>query len=944
MNKKVFLLLVLALLTVSLAGCGVVESLNSTAGGLREKFAGFKFILVNFIAIAAAMFLLQALLMPTSEANKVQRTALQMAILAIAGIFAFQIRDDYIWKMTVIANFLHLKVLINIAVMTIGILVLKELIPFIRNQFKDNKHGNAIVLIAAVGIGIMVAVSPFKVNDQPVTWEQLGDGRDYPYIWQMSSGVKMKYFLLGNAACNELKGDNWWDGGGKYCYTDFDIISEIRVKNPRYMETIETNPDKTKYRWGILRMPFLGIAVALSLILAWTFAFLKFGPEGGTGKFAQWLLAVYLAISMANEGMGIRPAVQLGEMLLFFLFWQGTKAAGNMKGWHAALLSGYVVNYVAVKTFPEHQMLGWMGRALTGGMFLKAIVPIVLVVILIFTLAAGKGGKLKGLMGKEFGRRLLNWATNTKNKLAEQDNWLGRLTRNFKDFSTRGSEPPAMIKNRYKFFVMTNYLERIQTLLEKGSSAIRLSKVVLPPFEGIVKQYNTRDYVLELYRYRRSGSLLRFNFKSGKVEFEKLNFDHSNEDVLKHHCYFVVDARADGSLETKTPSNRDDLGNWNSLFSYTRVQKVIGNTFWVGSGDQQHTIPESLSTLIAQEFTPGANIVQNMEGKAIGPLEEKDLFGQVTSANNVLRTWNRIWTQLFHIHWMLNMPEGGRNHHTGLIVLPGSYYRTWEIYEDPSTGIKKERLARAEWEQWPFNRGWLEVDVRGYEVFNPAPQSDEEKINKELMKTGWYNDDYPTASEGKKLQQYGELGNGPLKKNGVFVRRFPHFDMNGRKQIIIMPGYFRWAQLNALEWEEFNQKDLRYGAYHPHSLTMKDYSVYFMAHNNKNMPYPADDAEPAYPPQQSNPAYDERAFQRPGYFKTQGRFDPTLAEIDQNNPDPAVTSHGLSEWLTWMLRNQTQPHESQAAAQMWIFANPFAEDRDNFAPMVKGIIKEVKKE
>ncbi|MBU0979756.1 MAG: hypothetical protein KJ709_03045, partial [Nanoarchaeota archaeon] len=448
MNKKAILLI--ALLLLSLTAC---QKISETGSGVAARFGSWKIPLINFVALAVAFVLLQAFAFNVTDQNKARRFATQMAAVVVAGIIAWSLNNTYFWKIAFLENIFHGKVILNIIIVAGGLVVIKELIPPLAARFKERPQFILYILLA-VFVGFMVAMAPFKVNDEKVTWAQLGNGANYPMVWQSSNGIKVKYYLLGDSDCVNYRDDkNHWKGGGKYCYDDSMIVKEIRKKNPNYLKDVTVQPEKDPGRFGVLRFPYLWIAIGLSMILAWTFRFLKFTGDGDQGKFAQYGLAIFLAVSMAHEGMGSKAAVQLSEMLLFFLFWRGTKNAGAVQSEKmSGVLSFILVNYITVKTFPDYAIGGWLAEDMTS------IRSMIFLIIIALAIGGGLGGAANAVLRKhvrtDLGRLFKNIGANIMHKMRRQGGWLGRIFNRWRDPTMYPEEPRLMVSMRYMFFVL----------------------------------------------------------------------------------------------------------------------------------------------------------------------------------------------------------------------------------------------------------------------------------------------------------------------------------------------------------------------------------------------------------------------------------------------------------------------------------------------------------
>ncbi|MBN1156521.1 hypothetical protein JXA85_02830 [Candidatus Woesearchaeota archaeon] len=251
------LLIVLVLIVVA----SFLASAVDVAGGVntvKDKVSNLtsgkiKFIAVNALIVAVIVYAFQKVALSKGASDKNQE-ALYMIIAAAVGIFAgVQYGSTmFFWKIQSVANFLHMKVIINAAVVAAFLLFIKGFVDKKLNIGDDTqaKVGSALIVIV---VAVMVAMNPFSGGK---TWDDpspkgLNKGDLYPYIWEKETVVNIRLLLLGDPQC--------------YSFDDFGVksVGKKEVLSAPNGQTLyfKTN-DKGEKDWMIressIKVPFTG--------------------------------------------------------------------------------------------------------------------------------------------------------------------------------------------------------------------------------------------------------------------------------------------------------------------------------------------------------------------------------------------------------------------------------------------------------------------------------------------------------------------------------------------------------------------------------------------------------------------------------------------------------------------------------------------------------------
>ncbi|MBS3109160.1 hypothetical protein J4227_01370 [Candidatus Woesearchaeota archaeon] len=375
-NAKWAMLLVIAaiaLVSIGLASAQIGDALNSATTGIQGAVAKYKYAGIN-AAIIAALLLAGAALMEVKEDR--YRNMLQLGVVAFAVLLAFMnpdLKANYIWKMGWVSNILHLKVLVNLGLITGFIMVVAQFIPQVKQKM-TGKWGNFGIFAVALLIASTIALGPFT-GGKPY------DEKTYKYIWEQDSLIEIRYYLLGDANCvvQNREGDSLTSG--RYCYTVETLENAQRGVSTSYSPDLTT--ESTNFEgFGILRGRQIFIFIGLSLLV---YFFLTSWKIGTDFKLIQWTIAILAGSAIANNGITVKSAVFFGEVLFGLVIYKGMKAQDTFKdkwAWINILFASLLTEWLADLAFEEYAFTAipfdiiaglFNGQILTGSVILLAL-------------------------------------------------------------------------------------------------------------------------------------------------------------------------------------------------------------------------------------------------------------------------------------------------------------------------------------------------------------------------------------------------------------------------------------------------------------------------------------------------------------------------------------------------------------------------------------------
>jgi len=208
--KVALLFLIVMTLMSYTASAGALENIADFFSNFKEDYGN---LVINFILLGAVLFILQGFI-PEKWVTKEQRPFVLIGLFVLTLFISIKfLKDQFIWGIIsaeggFLGAVLHLKVLVNFAVIIVLMILIKELI--LKGALKVKLEGKAMdtaVWILAIIIGIAVAVNPLKTGDPNNAWEYVIDGPGkYHYIWEKESIVPYRYYFLGDSNCFAFDG------------------------------------------------------------------------------------------------------------------------------------------------------------------------------------------------------------------------------------------------------------------------------------------------------------------------------------------------------------------------------------------------------------------------------------------------------------------------------------------------------------------------------------------------------------------------------------------------------------------------------------------------------------------------------------------------------------------------------------------------------------------
>ncbi|KHO45710.1 MAG: hypothetical protein QS98_C0008G0014 [archaeon GW2011_AR3] len=381
-----------ALVSVSLASAALSDVLTGITSGIQDSAAKYKFSAINGFIIAALAFVAFSFFAKKIEDDKM-RLVVQVILLVFALALAFTnatLKANYIWSQQWAQNLMHLKVIVNLAVITVFIYLVIPLIPKLKEMLQGEKEKFALLVIAFL-FASSIALGPFQGG-------KAYDPNTYKYVWEEQNIVEARLYLLGDGDCytkatdgqaTEAQADQTIVAGlldkmesNRYCYTDETVIAISEGRPYSYSGPVDSEADNFG-GYGILRGKQLFLLIGLGLIFYWFFKTWKIGPEM---PFLTGLVAYLLASSMAHNGIGIGSAIAIGEILFASVIYKGMKDVGTFqKTWINGLLSIWLTLWLGTLMFGDMAYAGPLeglkdiaGAGLSG---IFGIVPMALIAL-----------------------------------------------------------------------------------------------------------------------------------------------------------------------------------------------------------------------------------------------------------------------------------------------------------------------------------------------------------------------------------------------------------------------------------------------------------------------------------------------------------------------------------------------------------------------------------
>jgi len=367
-NMKRWMLAVIfiavALISISAVHASISSSLSSATGSIQNTIGKYKYAGVNALIIAALLFVIVAYF-SKSLTDKTQRTIVQAIVLVFAIAIAFTnplLKADYIWRLPWLSNILHLKVIVNLVVITAFIYFVASMFK-LQDKMGGGQKGQAGLIILGLFVAFTIALAPFQNN-------QNYNDATYKYIWDSANVMEARYYLLGDSACTALPSGTSTDTsqltadqkqsffsaleGGKYCYSETALQNAVNGRSSNAAYTISV--DSSDFGgFGVLRGKQLFIMLGLGLLLYWFLREWKIGTEM---KFVQGLISVLITSSVVHSGtVSVDSAVFFGEALFGLVIYKAMAAQGTFKdklAWLNWFLAAMLTEWIANLAFEKY--------------------------------------------------------------------------------------------------------------------------------------------------------------------------------------------------------------------------------------------------------------------------------------------------------------------------------------------------------------------------------------------------------------------------------------------------------------------------------------------------------------------------------------------------------------------------------------------------------------
>ena len=190
------ILITVALISISSAHAALGDAINSFTSGIQGGVSKWKYTAINGSIIAAFLLLVLAFYSDKLKDEK-QRMLVQAIVLIFSFAIAFTNEDlkaGYLWKIGWLSNFLHLKVIVNIALITAVVYFIASFFDLQKRFGSKETLGQTAILLFAFIFAATIALAPFE-GGKPY------DDKTYKYIWQEENVIQLRYYLLGDSNC-----------------------------------------------------------------------------------------------------------------------------------------------------------------------------------------------------------------------------------------------------------------------------------------------------------------------------------------------------------------------------------------------------------------------------------------------------------------------------------------------------------------------------------------------------------------------------------------------------------------------------------------------------------------------------------------------------------------------------------------------------------------------
>jgi len=325
-SKLLIIMLLVMMLGVFLAGTAEA-AVTDKVGDFFDKFKDSKIgiIIINSIVIFIGLFLIQAV-SGIGKGDDKQKTMIYVIIGVLSiGLAIMYFKDVLVWKKGIFGLIFHMKVLVNIGVVSGVLLLLKGLFLKGKLDAPETKVGAILLIIFLAGIVAFMPLQPIKEGDKIKEWTKEIE-EDYPYVWQYEQVVVWRAKFFGNPKClaldyqPEKKFALFNVPGGfffhKGCYTAKDIEDMKEgtpLENPNIAgKTVISMPNANEMQeiigFGLLRSTQLWAVVCMVLGTFWLFTSLIKMEGGAETKWINWLIAGLVGLGSGSDGINILHA------------------------------------------------------------------------------------------------------------------------------------------------------------------------------------------------------------------------------------------------------------------------------------------------------------------------------------------------------------------------------------------------------------------------------------------------------------------------------------------------------------------------------------------------------------------------------------------------------------------------------------------------------------